>query len=383
MERTALIVFGTCAFWIVYVYALYPLLLLAVGAMRRRRVMAALPDDKLPSFVVLIPAYNEEKVIARKIECSLALDYPREKLDILVVSDCSSDRTDEIVRGYAERGIRFIRNEKQQGKIATLSELGAKATADIILITDANALFAPDSLRKIAAYFQDPTIGIVNGNKVLERTATMVGDGEGIYWKYETLLKEADSKVCSNAFVTGAMTAIRRELFIPVPSFLEFDHILPIHVVNQGYRVIFAPDACFEEETAVSTRAEYKVRVRNAVRGFTMVMVLRQYLSVLRHPWFTVHLFSRKVLRWLIGIPAVGLFVSNALLWDWMPFRWLFLAQCAFYFTAIVGWLLDRWRVRSAVFAVPFYFCLVNWASLVGFWRAFRGQRVAVWSTNR
>src|SRR5262245_11798820 len=119
MERTALIVFGVCAFWIVYVYALYPLLLLTLGAMRRRRVMAALPDDKLPSFVVLIPAYNEEKVISRKIECSLALDYPREKLDILVVSDCSSDRTDEIVRGYADRGIRFIRNEKQQGKIAT------------------------------------------------------------------------------------------------------------------------------------------------------------------------------------------------------------------------------------------------------------------------
>lgn len=383
MQQVAMVLLVLSALIIAYVYALYPLFLILVGALRRRRQPEPMSDEELPTVSILIPAYNEEKAIADKIESTLALDYPARKLEITVVSDCSTDATDSIVQEYVHRGIRFIRNKTQKGKITTISELATQVKTDVILITDANAIFEPDSLRKVVSHFRDPRVGIVDGNRLLNRTPTMAGEGEKAYWSYETLLRRADSDVFSTTFINGAMTAIRRELFIPVPSYLEFDHILPLHAVNQGRRVVFESNAHFYEETASSSEVAYRVRVRNAVRGFTMVLMIGRYLNVLRHPWFTFHLFSRKVLRWLIGVPAAGLFVANLGLLHLPPFQLLFAAQVIFYAAALAGYLLDRYGVKQRLLALPYYFCLVNCASLVGFCKAICGQRVAVWSTGR
>lgn len=383
MQTAALVLFLLFSLDIAYVYVLYPLFLIVFGSIRRRPDATRLSDDALPTVAVLIPAYNEEKIIARKLETTLAMNYPPAKLRITVVSDRSTDGTDRIVQGIADPRVTFIRNEEQKGKITTLSELAPKADAEIVLITDANAIFEPDAVRRLIEPFQDPRVGIVNGNKVLQRTATMVGEGEGAYWTYETRLKRADSDVFSNAFVTGAMTAIRRELFVPIPGYLEFDHVLPLHAVNQGYRVVFAEGARFHEETAPSSTAEWKVRVRNAVRGFTMVLLMNEYLDVGKHPWFAWHVYSRKVMRWLIGIPACGLLLANLGLLRIALFQLVFAAQILFYLIALLGWFLDRRGIRQGALALPFYFCLVNAASLVGFRRALQGQRMAVWATGR
>ncbi len=383
MTGVALTLFIACSFIIAYVYVLYPLLLILIGSLRRRPTPDQMPDEQLPSVSFLIPAYNEEKFIAQKIENTLALDYPRDKLEITVVSDHSSDGTDSIIRGYIDQGIRFVRNETQKGKIATLSELGAKAQTDVILITDANAIFEPDSLRNLVAYFGDPGVGLVSGHTTLKRTDTMVGEGEGTYQTYENLLKRAESDLFSNAFVNGAMSAIRREMFLAVPDYLEFDHVLPLHVVNRGYRVAYAKDAHFYEETAPHTRAEYNVRVRNATRGFTMALLMNRYLNLARHPWFALHVCSRKVLRWLVAVPAAGLFAANLALLHLPLFQLTFAVQIAFYIAAFTGYLADRLGIKHGLLALPFYFCLVNYASLVGFSRAIRGERIAVWSTGR
>jgi len=383
MQILALVLFIAAAFDFAYVYVLYPLFLIVLGRVRRRPTPEPPTDAELPSVSVLIPAYNEEKIIRRKLETTLALDYPPDKVEITVVSDRSSDATDEIVTGFGDPRIRFIRNEEQKGKITTVSELAPRTEADIILITDANAIFDPGALRKVAAHFRDPKVGIVNGNKVLKRTDTMVGEGEGIYWIYETALKKADSDVFSNAFITGAMTAIRRELFMPIPGYLEFDHVLPLHVVNKGYRVIFEPEARFYEETAPSSKAEWKVRVRNAVRGFTMVLTMDRYLDAGLHPWFTWHVYSRKVMRWLMLIPQIILLLANPFLLYLPLFKLIFAAQCLFYAMAVLGWLLDRAGIRQNILALPFYFCLVNAASLAGFINALRGRRLSVWQTGR
>jgi cellulose synthase/poly-beta-1,6-N-acetylglucosamine synthase-like glycosyltransferase len=370
--------------WIASVYALYPALLLFLGTCRRKPQYASLPDRDLPSVLMLIPAYNEQDVISRKLENALGLDYPSGKLDILVVSDCSTDRTDAIAKGFAHRGVRFLRNTEQKGKIRTLSDLGAQAKTDIILITDANAFFAKDALRMLIAPFSDPRVGIVNGNRRLIPSASMAGEGEGVYWRYETMLKKAESDVFSNAFITGAMTAIRTSLFLPLPGYLEFDHVLPLHVVNQGYRVVFEERARFEEDTAPHANAEWRVRVRNAVRGFTMVVEMRRYLHLFRHPGFVLHVWLRKVLRWLIGIPALAALCANLLLLAVHPFYVLtLLGQTAFYATACAGWAMERRGTPHPLLALPFYFCLVNAASLVGLWRAVCGQRLAVWKTGR
>ncbi len=378
-----LILFWFAVLWVGTVYAGYPVLLLILGAWRRRPPVTPQSDDALPTVAVLIPAYNEELVIGRKIENTLGLDYPRAKLEVVVVSDRSSDGTDAIAQGYADRGVRFIRNAEQKGKIRTLSELGAESRADIILITDANAFFTPEALRVLVSRFADPRVGIVNGNRVLKPSASMAGEGEGVYWRYETLLKRAESDVISNAFITGAMTAIRRELFLPLPGHLEFDHVLPLHVVNRGYRVVFEPRAMFEEDTAPHARAEWRVRVRNAVRGFAMVLTMSTYLDR-RHFVFALHVWLRKVLRWLIGVPAVLAFVAGAGLVCLHPvYAWLWAGQVAFYLAALLGWALERAGRRQRLLALPFYFCLVNAASLVGLWQALRGRRMAVWQTGR
>jgi len=383
MQQAALSLFVLCAFWIAYVYAIYPAFLLVLGLLRRRPKPPPLADDELPKVGIFIPAYNEEAVIAEKLESTLALDYPAKNLEITVASDRSSDATDAIVRGYAERGVRLIRNETQRGKIATISDLASRSTADVILITDANAIFEPDALRKVVAHFRDPKVGIVDGNRLLHRTPTMVGDGEGAYWRYETMLRRADSDVFSTTFINGAMTAIRRELFLPLPSYLEFDHVLPLHVINQGRRVVFENEARFYEETAPSSKVAYRIRVRNAVRGFTMVLLIGRYLNVLRHPLFTFHLLSRKVLRWLVAVPAIGLLAANFFLLDVAVFRWTLAAQAVFYVLALLGGALDRVGVKQGMLALPYYFCLVNAASLVGFLKAVCGQRMATWSTGR
>jgi cellulose synthase/poly-beta-1,6-N-acetylglucosamine synthase-like glycosyltransferase len=372
-----------CALVIAYVYFFYPLFLIVAGSLRRQLNPDMPPDEEMPTVHICIPAYNEEKVIARKIECTLNLDYPREKLTITIVSDKSTDATDSIIQSYLDQGIQYIRNGNQKGKIATISEIGSHSESDILLITDANAIFEPDSLKKLVAQFRDPKVGMVNGNKVLKRTPTMVGEGEGVYWIYETLLKRADSDVFSNAFVTGAMTAIRKELFCPVPDYLEFDHVLPLHVVNQGYRVVFEQDARFYEETAPSSKAEWRVRVRNAIRGFTMVLLMGRYLNIRRHPFYTLHVYSRKVLRWLIGLPAAGMLVANLGLLHHPLFLVLFATQLAFYSAAMLGYFLDLWGIKQGFLALPYYFCLVNSASIVGLFKALRGQRMAVWSTGR
>ncbi|MCE9613362.1 MAG: glycosyltransferase [Lentisphaerae bacterium] len=383
MPTSALAVFSLCVLWMAYVYVLYPLFLVVVGTWRRAAPPSPPPDAQWPSVHILIPAFNEERVIARKLDSTLALDYPRDKLRITVASDQSTDQTDAIAQGYAGRGVEFIRHDVRKGKIRGLSELGMASTADILVITDANALFAPDALRQLMRWFQDPRVGIVNGNRRLIRSATMAGEGEGSYWAYETMLKRAESDVISNAFITGAMTAIRRALFFPLPGDLEFDHVLPLHVVNSGYRVVFAADARFEEDTAVSSTAEWKVRVRNAVRGFTMVREMPRYIRMLRHPLFVAHVYSRKVLRWAIGIPALGAFAANLFLLQVPLFQLAFAGQVLFYALALAGWQLERRGHPNALLALPYYFCLVNAASLVGMTRAFRGKRMAVWTTTR
>lgn len=376
--------FSFSVFWVVFVYALYPLFLLAAGALRRRAPVPPPDDAALPTVTMLIPAYNEELVIGQKLDNTLAMHYPREKLEVIVVSDRSTDRTDAIAQSYADRGIRFIRNTEQKGKIRTLSDLGTEARSDILLITDANAFFEPDALRLLVANFTDPRVGIANGNRILKRSDSMAGEGEGAYWVYETMLKKAESDVFSNAFITGAMTAIRRELFLPLPGHLEFDHVLPLHVVNRGYRVVFESRALFTEDTAPNARAEWRVRVRNAVRGFTMVLTMGEFLHPGRHPLFACHVWCRKILRWLIGVPALLAFAASLGLALRSPFYALLAAgQAAFYAAALAGWMLERRGIRQRLLALPFYFCLVNAASLAGFWQAVRGRRMAVWQTGR
>lgn len=383
MHLTAYWIFSICAAAIAWVYVLYPMLLLTIGLLRRHSKPPPMTDEQLPSVTMLIPAFNEAAVIASKIENALDLDYPPNKLRIVVVSDCSTDGTDAIVQRFQDRGVQYLRNERQKGKIATLSDLGAKEKSDVILITDANAIFERSALRRLVSYFDDPSVGMVTGNKTLRRTATLVGEGEGTYQNYETVLRRAEANTISVTFVTGAMTAIRRELFKPLPEYLEFDHVLPQYVVNQGYRVAFAEDATFSEETAPHTKAEYRVRVRNATRGFSMVLNIGRYLDVWRHPVYAFHLFSRKILRWLIAIPAAGLLVSSLVLVEQPWFRLLFVLQLLFYLVAAAGYFFDRRGYSGGLVALPFYFCLVNFASLVGLIRAVRGEQIAVWSTER
>jgi cellulose synthase/poly-beta-1,6-N-acetylglucosamine synthase-like glycosyltransferase len=375
------LIFWFCLFAVVYAYLIYPGMLLLAGMLRPRPVQHT-PIE--PHVSLLIPAFNEEAVIREKLENSLTLDYPSEQLEIVVVSDCSTDRTDDIVRGFAPR-VTLKRNEFQMGKIGGLSRVIHDCHGEIIVITDANASFERDALRKLIRNFADLGVGCVSGKRVLRSKEGQIAQGQGLYWKYENALRIAESSVYSTAFTLGAMTAIKRALFLPLPGELEFDQVWSLHVVNSGYRSIYEPEAVFYEEAHPSVASEFKMHFRNTIRGFTMVGRLREFMDVPKHRFFAFHVLSRKVSRWLVGLFAFLLLVSSAMLsFKGRFYALMVLLQIVFYFLALAGyWEAKHQEKHSRIFYIPFFFTLINTATFWAFIRYLCGLRMKTWSTGR
>lgn len=376
-----ILIFWTATFCIIYAHLLYPALLLALARIWSRPVQQS---DIEPSVSLLIPAFNEEKVIREKILNSLALDYPPEKLQVIVVSDRSTDGTDVIVGDFAPH-VTLKRNEAQLGKIAGLSNAVRDCRGEIIVITDANAFFEEDALRKLMRNFADPRVGCVSGKRIVRSAEGQIPQGQGLYWKFENALRIAESRIYSTAFTLGAMTAIRRELFLPLPGELEFDQVWSLHVVNSGFRSIYEPEAIFYEDSHTSAGSEFKMHFRNTIRGLTMAGQLGQYLDTSRHRFYTFHVFSRKVSRWLVGLFSFILLTASCVL----AFRGAFfalalLAQVGFYGLAAAGYRQAvRQEKQSKIFYIPFFFTLINTATLWALIRYFTGLRLKTWATGR
>ncbi len=369
---------------VIYAYAGFPLVLTMRGVLARPIRKSPITPD----LTMVIIAYNEEEVIADKLQNALSQNYPRERLEILVGSDGSDDRTNQIVQEFESQGVRLVACQRQ-GKIATLNETVAHATGEILVFSDANSMYAPDSLSAISACFSDANVGGVAGDQVYTTDKGNAGSlGERIFWNFDRFLKKMQSRSGSVTSSTGAIHAVRRELFDPVPSGVCDDFLISTRVVAKGYRLVFEPDAIAYEEVASSDKAEFRRKSRIIARGIRGLWVMKSLLNPLAYGFYSFQLASHKLLRWsVIFLLPIILILNVVCVGQGLVYQVLLGLQLAFYFLALVGILLRNTPIfrnkLAKIMAVPYFFCMANFSALSGWYQFIAGRRVDIWNSHR
>jgi cellulose synthase/poly-beta-1,6-N-acetylglucosamine synthase-like glycosyltransferase len=375
------------AFWLsvaalIYAYAGYPLLLLIVSAVRPSPVRRA---AYMPTVSVIIAAYNEERDLAAKLENTLLLDYPKSHLEVIVTSDCSHDRTDEIALSFASRGVRLHRQSERLGKTAAQNAAVEKARGEILLFSDATTHYQSDVLRMMVPNFADKEVGCVTGQVIYSAdTESTVGEGTRSYWSYEFLLKKYESSIGSLIGVCGCMYSVRKSAYVPLYHEACSDFLIATMMVRQGLRAIYEPTAVCLEEPNAEAKRELAVRVRIITQTFADLWRNRAMLNPLSHGFYAVQLLSHKVLRYLAPVFLLILLVTSGILaatnvW----YATAFGAQVVFYFIAVISWLLEKAGVKTYSLALPQYFAITNLASLIAVVKFFRGERYVKWEPLR
>ena len=382
MKTVAGMMFWLSALALLYIYAGYPLLLSIISALRPLKVRTG---DNQPTVSLIIAAYNEELALPAKLENTLALDYPTELMEIIVASDCSTDRTDEIVRKYSSQGVKLIRQRERLGKTAAQNTAVAGAQGEIILFSDATSFYQPDVVRVLMRSFADPTVGCVAGRLVyIDPADSRVGRGARSYWSYESFLKKHESRVCSLIGASGCLYAVRRSAYVPLYHEACSDFIICTKMVEQGLRAIYEPKAVCIEQTNRHTDKELRMRVRIIAQTFTDLWRHRAMMNPLRTGFYSLQLLSHKVMRYLVPFFLLALLGGSAILAsDFLFYRTLLACQVAGYACGAIAWLLDRMGKRSRLLALPQYFLLANVASLVAIYKFLRGERYARWEPIR
>lgn len=376
MRQLGLVCLVTGALWILYVYAGYPAILAILVLFRRVRPRRQ--EDYAPLVSVLISARNEEKDIAWKIAETLAWDYPADRLEVLVASDASEDRTDDILAGIRDPRVQWFRMERRGGKGRALNELARRASGDLLFFTDANAHVEPGSLRMAARHFADPRVGCVTGDShsIPERDQAAIGDGASVYWGYESTLRILESGLGSVLVCDGAVFCMRRELYTPVSPDLANDLELPMLIGNSGHWILHEPRAVVWEHDTSSPSEEFARRRRICAQGALGMWRLRHTIRGLRGWQFLSH----KALRWLTLVPMALMLAGTVLLDDNPVFGALLALQALFYFCAVMVALLHcAGRRAGRLLSVPFYILLGAWGALVGVVDACRGRRFDIW----
>jgi len=355
----------------------YPLVLSAIALLRPRPVRRG---EWTPSVTILVPAYNEAACIAGTIENKLALDYPAERLEITVVSDASEDGTDDIVRRYADRGVKLLRTAVRQGKAAALNEAIQHANGEIVVFSDANSTFAVDAVRRMVENFTDPRVGYVTGNLQYLHGEEASGRGSGAYMRYENWLRRIETRVDSVIGVNGGVDAMRRRLYAAVPADQITDFVLPLRVIAAGFRVVFDERVHSSERANQELGSEFRMRVRVALRALRGLVYMRQALNVVRAPLPAFCIFSHKILRYLSFLFLAGALIINAILAARNPsYIPLLLLQVAFYALALLGLTRNLPGALRRLTTLPTYFLVSNVAFGIAALRFARGDVVATW----
>jgi cellulose synthase/poly-beta-1,6-N-acetylglucosamine synthase-like glycosyltransferase len=365
-----------------YAYVGYPLLLIVLSRLRPKPVKSG---HWTPSVTVIIAAYNEERDLAAKLENTLALDYPPSQLEIIVTSDCSSDRTDEIARSFADRGVRLHRQEERHGKTAAQNAAVTKARGEIIVFSDATTHYHPDVLRLMIPAFADSSVGCATGRVIYQDDKdSNVGSGTQSYWNYEFFLKRHESAVCSLIGVCGCMYAVRASAYIPLYNEACSDFIIATTMVEQGLRAVYIPEAVCTEEPNRQAKKELAARVRIISQTFSDLWRNRAVLNPFRSGFYAVQLWSHKLMRYLVPVFLIAIFFASAFLATRNAFyAAVFVMQVAFYLAALVSWLLEKLGVTFGLLALPQYFVITNLASLIAFVKFLTGERYTRWEPSR
>lgn len=365
-----------------YTYIGYPVLVWLIALLRPKTVERDLFE---PFVTILITAYNEEKDIRAKLENTLKIDYPREKLEILVASDGSTDKTDEIVKEYAAQDVRLFRQEGRKGKTYTQNKAVEQTNGEIILFSDATTAYQPNVLREITPNFADKTVGCVAGKLVyVDDSESNVGKGAQGYWNYETFLKTNESRACSLIGASGCLYAVRKSAYQPMYPEACSDFLICTVVYRQGLRSIYEPNAVCMEETNRRSDKELMMRVRVISQTFTDLWRNRDMLNPFRAGFYAVELVSHKLLRYMIPLFLALILVSSAgLAAHSLFFAALLFLQVIFYLTAFFGWMLEKNNVKIGILAMPLYFVLANTASAIAFYKFLSGETYTRWEPIR
>ena len=377
--------FWLSASGILYSYAVYPIILLALARIfgREHSNTDRRTDVEFPPVSLLIAAHNEESVIEDRLRNALLLDYPKAKLEIVVASDGSIDRTAEIARRYETRGVRLIDNVARRGKASVLNSAVPALSGQIVILSDANTHMDPMAVRSLVRWFDDPEIGVACGRLVL--TDPESGNNvDGVYWRFETFLKKKESQLGALLGSNGAIYAIRKNLFCTIPDqTIVDDFVIPLlSKLRHGCKIVYDCEATAQEESAPDIRTEFRRRARIGAGGWQAIGILWRLLNPMRG-WIAFTFFSHKVLRWLCPFFMISMFVTNLLLISSMWYRWILCLQIVLYAAAFLGARVSKEFPFAKILRLLHMFTTLNAALLVGFFRWAAGTQRGTWDRTR
>ena len=368
---------------ILFSYGIYPILIMALSRLFGRQVSTKpFSQGELPTVSLLVSALNEQDVIAARIENNLAQTYPADRLQIVVASDGSTDRTAEIVQAYEARfpgRVRLIDSKERRGKATVLSETLPFVSGDIVVLSDANTMFEREAISRLVRWFRDDSIGVVCGKLVLIDPASGT-NVDGLYWRYENLLKKCEGRLGALLGANGAIYALRKAEFVPIPRDTIIDDFsIPLLIkLKHRKRIVYDVEAVATEDSAADVRAEFKRRVRIGAGGFQSMVRLGRLASP-AYGWTSFAFVSHKVLRWLCPFFLLAALAANLILLGQPFYQAILAAQLAFYVAAIVGAYLPGASRASRVVRLTTMFTSMNLALGIGFWRWISGQQRGTW----
>lgn len=380
--------FWACFLLVMHTYLLYPAFLFVACAVvqihrdwqylstRRDRRSAVPAPDTLPAVCLIISAYNEQAHLPDKLANIRAFDYPRDRLEVIFVSDGSTDGTNAILQAVEDANIRTVFLPQRGGKSNALNHGADQAKHEILVFSDAATLFEAAAVRKLVRHFTDPSVGVVCGALHFHASAES-RQTEGVYWTYECMLRLMEARLGATLTASGAIYALRRECYVPLPpDTLVEDLLVPMNARRTGYRVLYDPEATATDFAASTVAGEFTRRVRIATGSF---QALRRLAAIRLGPMTTFAFFSHKVLRWILPLLLIGLLVTSAMLWSRPFYRAILIAHGLFYVWAALGFLF-RQRVHGIPYALlGYYLVAIHLAYLVGFVRYATGRTEPTW----
>lgn len=384
-------IFWISIFVIVYTFVGYGFVLYALVRLRRllkgERAVPAFSDESLPTCTLVVAAYNEEDFIDEKIKNTLQLIYPAGKLEILFITDGSSDRTPEIIGNYPQ--IRLMHSPERKGKIAAVHRAVGEIISETIVFTDANTFLNREALLHLCRHYSDAAVGAVAGEKriLMAESADASAAGEGFYWKYESRLKTWDSELHSVVGAAGELFSVRTSLYSPVsPDSIIDDFMISMLIARKGFRIIYEPEAYAVETASENVAEELKRKVRIAAGGMQSIVWLASLLNIFRYGTLSFQYISHRVLRWSITpflLILVLLLNVPLAVQEGGIYALILVFQVIFYSLSLAGRILENRNLRVKVLFIPYYFCLMNYAVIAGIVRYFRRKQSAAWEKSR
>lgn len=385
-----IIIFWISIFLIVYTFVGYGFVLYFLLKLKNLFVnpFSFKSNVELPTVSLLVAAYNEEELIGEKIKNTLALNYPKDKIQFIFTTDGSSDSTPDQVRQFPE--VTLLHIDAREGKMAAIKRAIPFIKGEIAVFTDANTFLNKDAILELVKHYQNPKVGAVAGEKriLVPETADASSAGEGFYWKYESLLKKWDYALYSGVGAAGELFSIRTELYQPVESdTIIDDHMIAMRIAEKGYIIAYEPNAYALETASADVKEELKRKIRIAAGGMQSILRLKKSANPFHNPIFTFQYLSHRVLRWTITpFLLILAFVLNGIIvvqTGELFYQVLFGLQVLFYLLSLVGLYFENRNIRIKALFIPYYFCVMNYAVIAGIIRYFKKNQSAAWEKSK